>query len=245
MNRSLSNCEIARKKGFHSVSQLNDRDVYVSLEQDPTKEMIKKVNDRVKRLHDERHINDSTLDYLLINSDARAGKFYLLPKIHKKGCPGRPVMSGCNTPTEKLSEFVNAQLKPLVPRIASYVQDSNDMLRKLKDMERLPENAILVTIDVVVLHPHIPHEEGLQAIRRALDQREDPMPFFIFYFLFFYLFLPGRRRRLLISIYKTAGYCLDDCFASCENIVWISFKRMYGKLPPPPPPPPVTDTHAG
>ena len=55
-------------------------------------------------------------------------------------------------------------------------------------------------------------------------------------------FLPGRRRRLkslLISIYKTAGYCLDDCFASCENIIWISFKRMYGKLlslPPPRPP---------
>ena len=46
-------------------------------------------------------------------------------------------------------------------------------------------------------------------------------------------FLPRRRRRLmslLISIYKTAGYCFDDCFASCESIVWISFKRMYGKL---------------
>ena len=36
-----------------------------------------------------------------------------------------------------------------------------------------------------------------------------------------------------LAFYKTAGYCLDDCFASCENIVWISFKRMYGKLSPP------------
>ena len=53
-----------------------------------------------------------------------------------------------------------------------------------------------------------------------------------------FFFLPGRRQRLmslLISIYKTVGYCLDDCFASCENIVCISFKRMYGKLLPPPP----------
>ena len=72
-----------------------------------------------------------------------------------------------------MSEFIDARLKPLVPRIASYVQDSNDMLRKLKDMDRLPEDAILVTIDVVGLYPHIPHEESLQAIRRALDQRED------------------------------------------------------------------------
>ena len=43
---------------------------------------------------------------------------------------------------------------------------------------------------------------------------------------------------LLINIDKTAGYCLDECFASCENIVWISFKTMYGKFLPPPPPPP-------
>ena len=43
-----------------------------------------------------------------------------------------------------------------------------------------------------------------------------------------------------LAFYQTAGYCLEDCFASCENIVWISFKRMYGKLLPltPPPPPP-------
>ena len=34
-----------------------------------------------------------------------------------------------------------------------------------------------------------------------------------------------------LAFYKTAGYCLDDCFASCENIVWIW--RMYGRLLPP------------
>ena len=28
---------------------------------------------------------------------------------------------------------------------------------------------------------------------------------------------------------KSAGKTLADRFASCENIVWISFKRMYGK----------------
>ena len=44
---------------------------------------------------------------------------------------------------------------------------------------------------------------------------------------------------LLISILQNRllNYCLNDCFASCGNIVWISFKRMYGKLLPPPPPP--------
>ena len=30
------------------------------------------------------------------------------------------------------------------------------------------------------------------------------------------------------SVHKTAGKTLDDHYASCENIISISFKRMYG-----------------
>lgn len=106
-------------------------------------------------------ISDSTLEYLLVNSTAKAGRFYLLPKLHKKGCPGRPVISGCNTPTEKISAFVDHHLKPLVTSVPSYIKDTNDFLRKLIDIGTIPKEAILVTIDVVGLYPHIPHDEGL------------------------------------------------------------------------------------
>ena len=37
----------------------------------------------------------------------------------------------------------------------------------------LPDDAILCTIDVVALYPNIPHEDGLAALRKALDTRED------------------------------------------------------------------------
>ena len=36
----------------------------------------------------------------------------------------------------------------------------------------IPENAVLVTADVVGLYPSIPHEEGLKALREVLDKRE-------------------------------------------------------------------------
>lgn len=104
---------------------------------------------------------------------AKAERFYLLPKIHKKGCPGRLVISGCNTPTERISEFVDHHLKPLVSSIPLFVKDTNDFLHKLKSMETLPEGAILVSLDVVGLYPHIPHAEGLEAIRHALNEREN------------------------------------------------------------------------
>ena len=100
---------------------MNDNDAYIPLTKDPTEEMIERINERVNRLDSDGYISDSTLEYLLINSDAGGWAFYLLPEIHKKNCPGRPVISGCNTPTEKISAFVDHQLKPLVPQIPSYV----------------------------------------------------------------------------------------------------------------------------
>ena len=82
----------------------------------------------------------------------------MLPKTHKKGCPGRPVISSCNTPTKKFSSFVDHHLKPIVPTINSYI----------KNIDTLPEGAILCTVDVVGLYPHIPHDEGIEEIKEAL-----------------------------------------------------------------------------
>ena len=69
-------------------------------------------------------------NYLMVSEDVKPGRFYLLPKIHKQGCPGRPVISGCGTPTEKISLFVDQKVRPLVPEIKSYIKDTNDFLHK-------------------------------------------------------------------------------------------------------------------
>lgn len=43
----------------------------------------------------------------------RPARFYLLPKIHKPNNPGRPIISSCSAPTEKISLFVDHHLRPL------------------------------------------------------------------------------------------------------------------------------------
>ena len=44
------------------------------------------------------------------------GKLYLLPKIHKglRKVPGRSVTSNCGTPSEKVSEFLDHHLQPIM-----------------------------------------------------------------------------------------------------------------------------------
>ena len=99
------------------------------------------------------------------------GKMYLLPKIHKRldNVPGRPVISNCGTPTEKASEFLDHHLQPIMKSRVSYIKDTNDFLFKLKNLGKIPENAFLVTADVVGLYPSIPHDEGLEVLRKQLN----------------------------------------------------------------------------
>ena len=54
----------------------------------------------------------------------------------------------------------------------SYIKDSVDFIKKTRNVGSVPENDILVTADVVGLHPSIPHEAGLKALREVLDKRD-------------------------------------------------------------------------
>ena len=101
-----------------------------------------------------------TISNSLIPQDPRTARFYLLPKIHKAGNPGRPIVSGNGSPTERISEFVDSYLNPLVSHIPSYIQDTTDFLRKLEGIKhQIPNSAFLVTLDVSSLYTDIPHDE--------------------------------------------------------------------------------------
>ena len=54
-----------------------------------------------------------------------------------------------------------------------YIKDSGDFIKKTRTLDSIPENAYLVTADIVDLYPSIPHEAGLKALREVLDKREE------------------------------------------------------------------------
>ena len=102
------------------------------------------------------------------------GKLYLSSKIHKRlsEVPGRPVISNCGAPTEKVSEFLDFHLKSIMQEGASYIKDTTDFQDKIKNL-RVFKDAFLVTADVVVLYPNIPHEAGLKSPKEARDRRRE------------------------------------------------------------------------
>jgi hypothetical protein len=99
------------------------------------------------------------------------GRFYLLPKIQKRlvDVPGRPVISNCGTPTEGLLKLVDHYLQAIVKSLPNVIRDTTDFLKRLQDLGDIPEGAILCTMDVVGLYPHIPHLEGLSSMRKSIE----------------------------------------------------------------------------
>ena len=109
---------------------------------------------------------------LLSSSDPRKpGRpcFTFCRKYTKLAYREDPLFRPAGPPTENISLFVDYHLSPLVRRIPSYIKDANDFLLKLQDISNLPQESVLVTLDVTSLYTNIPYEEGLDACREMLD----------------------------------------------------------------------------
>ena len=68
----------------------------------------KKAHRLIQSLLQEGHIDDMTAKWLSLTPDPpRIPVFYTLTKIHKPTPVGRPIISGCDGPTERISAFVD------------------------------------------------------------------------------------------------------------------------------------------
>ena len=109
----------------------------------------------------------------LIVDHPRTSRFYFLPKIHKPGNPGRPIVSACNCPTELLATYLDQITSLLVRSLPSYVKDSNHML-DIAQCFRYPTTVpdrFVFTMDIKSLYTVIPNNDGLLALRHFLNKR--------------------------------------------------------------------------
>ena len=121
--------------------QLGDENVYEHLSGDAVSPLIKTVKTCLAKIDNRGDISREILDYFLVNNP-KLGRFYLLPKIHKRlfNVPGRPVISNSSFFTENISAFLDFQLKPLAKQVKSFIKDTNDFLKKLSNLPKLSDN---------------------------------------------------------------------------------------------------------
>ena len=66
-----------------AMGQLNDSEVYMLLDRDPTWDMVKKISEKICESWEKGNIDDKTKYYLTVSEDVKPGRFNLLRKIHK------------------------------------------------------------------------------------------------------------------------------------------------------------------
>ena len=151
--------------------QLSDTSVYQKCEGDPSKKVNIEVKSVLRDMFNWKEINNKVREYLIMKKP-QPGRFYLLPKIHKR-TSNAPVISNNGTATDNISAFLDFHHKNIVSIIPHILEDTRDFLQHLNQIGDIPGNEFLVSFDVVGLYPHIPHEEGVEIMRRFLDKRED------------------------------------------------------------------------
>jgi hypothetical protein len=109
--------------------QLENKTNYKPLAADPCPQISSDINLVLNEMFDDKIIHKRAREYLEV-PDSKPGRFYVLPKIHKRGVPGRPICSSNGHPTDHISEFVDDYIRKYVSMNESYVRDTQHLIQK-------------------------------------------------------------------------------------------------------------------
>ena len=121
--------------------------------------------------HDARTLTHCMYYCLLLPfRNTRTALFYGLSKIHKPSCPLRPIVSGCDGPTDNLSFYITHFIQPPANNLRPHIKDTKNFLNLIKNLPPLTTNALLVTADVTSLHSNIQHDDSVSAIIHFMEK---------------------------------------------------------------------------
>ena len=159
-----------------ALLHLDQPNVYTPQHYDHTLETADLISSYLDYLRTFNIIDHKTIDSLYPPNPPRTPLFYFLPKLHKEGIPPRPILSGCDSPTDRISNYVSHFLEPLVKTVPSYIQSTKDFINKINSLPKPPKNSYLVTADVSSLYTNIPINEGILAATEIIDRNRNLLP---------------------------------------------------------------------
>ena len=157
-----------------ATKQLSDTHFYQQIDRDVTETYQKEITSVVTQAITTGDLPPEARN--LIVDHPRTSKFYMLPKIHKPGNPGRPIVSACNCPTSNISAYLDSVMAPLIKQLPTYVKDSSHALQILESFYFTGSHRYLFTMDIKSLYTVVLNNDGLQALKYHLDLRPEQQP---------------------------------------------------------------------
>lgn len=182
-------CVIMKKSDYikEGERQLNSI-YYMELHEFDIEQILSKISNIIENMNHEGVFDKTTYEFLSdTKTTSRVGRLYLLPKIHKLDSqvfksvitdglckqkvspPGRPIISQNGSPTERISQYVDYFLIPIVNTHSTYIRDSSDFILKMEGII-LPTECLLVSYDVTSLYTNMQFDELITAVKNAYSQ---------------------------------------------------------------------------
>ena len=156
--------------------QLNNPQHYKRIPQ-PVHTTIKpRLIEILRKMKHEFIITDKELNFLLPPpppTKPRERRLYMLPKTHKpleywttpnKMPPGRRIVSDCYSISKNIAGFIDYHLKCYANQHPSYIQNTYDFIDNIRNVS-IPENSLLITLDVESMYTNIDHNKGILAVK--------------------------------------------------------------------------------
>ena len=122
-------------------------------------ETSNRVKKLINKLDKEEHIDEMTKRWpSLTPNPPRIPQIYTLTKTPKPTPVGRPIISGYEGSTERISSFVDSLLQPIAKSQKSYLKDTTDFINFI-EKTKVVENAILVSMDVTIAYTQASHRK--------------------------------------------------------------------------------------
>jgi len=126
---------------------------FEKIEADPLDSVNSVIKTNLDKLLDELDISLKLKEFLF-KPNCKLGRFRLLMKIHKSKFGTRPIINSKSHPTENLSSLIDCLLKPILKLTPSYIQDSQNLLQKTKNV-KFPSDCQIFSCDFEGLYSNI------------------------------------------------------------------------------------------
>ena len=137
---------------------LSDNTKFKPLTSNPTKAREESLSSYLRKLRKDGIIDDAVCQKIL-PSGSSPGVLYGLPKVHKTGCPFRPIVSSVNTYNYNLASYLVGILQPISTNQHT-VKDSFRFVDWAKSFKH--NNGIMCSFDVCSLFTNVPLDETIQ-----------------------------------------------------------------------------------